>query len=531
MKYLRIRTELGTSNSTFDIYYDSISSGTRALLYDTGLPAIGISNDALLAGEGVVVSVPDNATSIILSSTPDAFCSENPNVNTGTYTISIGCISYTVSSSAGIFNYFYTDCDCNPVTATIDATYGYTEETFCALQDSVNYGVLTIIDNGYCTTPTPTQTATPTPTPTPPLTCYYYTIEGLSGLQPMDKEVEYVDCSGVVRVITASTTQIKTVCARENTVIPLGDGTYISIVQGTICTSDPTPTPTETITQTPTPTETITPTPTNTETPTPTPTSTTAGVQYIFLSTTSTSATWSPNEIINGGTILTWDVTGNITPTSQNVNDPTFNLSANTGTVNMDIYDADGVTGIMLRLLEITSINTSGASNLLYFDVRGNQLTSIDVSNNINITALVCSDNQLTSLNLSSNTSITNLDIYNNQLTSLDVSLMPSLTTLIFYNNQLTNIDISNNSLLNRIDAYNNLIPNIDISNNPLLSIVWIQGNNQSPSATDNIIVTLAGFSVSGGYLKIRNNRTSASDTARATLISRGWTVQDIFST
>jgi hypothetical protein len=150
MKYLKIRIELGTSDSVFDIYYDSVSSGTRALLYDTGLPAIGLTNEALEFGEGVTVSVPDNATSIILSSNPAAFCTEVPNVNDETYTIPIGCISYTVSASAGIFNYFYTDCDCNPATATIDATYGYTEQTFCALQDSVSAGVLTVVNNGYC---------------------------------------------------------------------------------------------------------------------------------------------------------------------------------------------------------------------------------------------------------------------------------------------------------------------------------------------------------------------------------------------
>ena len=164
MKYLKIRIEVGTSDSTFDIYYDSISSGTRALLYDTSLPAIGLTNEELLFGEGVTVSVPDNATSIILSSDPAAFCTEVPNVNDETYTIPIGCMFYTVSATAGIFNYFYTDCDCNPITATIDATYGHTEETFCALQDSVSAGELTVVYNGYCSTPSPSPTPTPTNT-------------------------------------------------------------------------------------------------------------------------------------------------------------------------------------------------------------------------------------------------------------------------------------------------------------------------------------------------------------------------------
>ena len=78
MKYLKIRIEVGTSDSTFDIYYDSISSGTRALLYDTGLDAVGLTNEELETGEGITVSVPDGATSIVLSSSPAAFCTDIP---------------------------------------------------------------------------------------------------------------------------------------------------------------------------------------------------------------------------------------------------------------------------------------------------------------------------------------------------------------------------------------------------------------------------------------------------------------------
>lgn len=150
MKYLKIRIESGTFDSVFDIYYDSVSSGTRALLYDTGLPAIGIEKSLLETGEGVTVSVPDNATSIVVSSDPNAFCSGTNDPNVRDYTIPIGCKSYTVSANSGIFNYQYTDCGCNNVIGTIDATYGYTEQTFCALQDTVSAGILTVVDDGEC---------------------------------------------------------------------------------------------------------------------------------------------------------------------------------------------------------------------------------------------------------------------------------------------------------------------------------------------------------------------------------------------
>jgi len=66
-------------------------------------------------------------------------------------------------------------------------------------------------------------------------------------------------------------------------------------------------------------------------------------VKSITLSTTSTSSTWSPTSVINGGSTLTWDVTGGFVG-SQTADDPTFNLSTNSGTADMNIYDVIGVT-------------------------------------------------------------------------------------------------------------------------------------------------------------------------------------------
>ena len=140
MKYIKVRIVVGSSNSLFDIYYNSIDSNTRALIYETGLPAIGLTNQELSNFDGILVSVPDEATSIVLGSEPDAFCSENG--NNDSYTIPIGCYTYTVTSNGGPSNYYYTDCECNDITATIDGTNGQVEHTFCALYDTVNVGEL-----------------------------------------------------------------------------------------------------------------------------------------------------------------------------------------------------------------------------------------------------------------------------------------------------------------------------------------------------------------------------------------------------
>lgn len=176
MKYIKVRIVVGSSNSLFDIYYNSIDSNTRALIYETGLPAIGLTNQELSNFDGILVSVPDEATSIVLGSEPDAFCSENG--NNDSYTIPIGCYTYTVTSNGGPSNYYYTDCECNDITATIDGTNGQVEHTFCALYDTVNVGELglTFIQGCESTSvqlcydensPSLACECEPTPTPTP----------------------------------------------------------------------------------------------------------------------------------------------------------------------------------------------------------------------------------------------------------------------------------------------------------------------------------------------------------------------------
>lgn len=151
MKYFKVRIVIGSSDGLFDIYYNSVDSNTRALIYETGLPATGLTSQELSNGDGILVSVPDDSTSIVLGSEPNAFCSTNPEVNDDSYNITIGCYTYTVSSNSGIYNYQYTDCDCNVVTVTIDATDGPQEHTFCALYDTIISTNLNVSYDGVCT--------------------------------------------------------------------------------------------------------------------------------------------------------------------------------------------------------------------------------------------------------------------------------------------------------------------------------------------------------------------------------------------
>ncbi len=212
-------------------------------------------------------------------------------------------------------------------------------------------------------------------------------------------------------------------------------------------------------------------------------------VKYMTLSTTSVSATWSPASITNTGVTLTWDVTGDIAPTSQNVDDPTFDLSANTGTVNMNVYDVIGLTNFQIFTFNLTALDISGAINLITFQCTQNSITTLDVSKNIALQSLQCA---------------------RNSITTLDVSLNTSLVTLQCFINNITTLNISLNTSLRELGCY---------------------GNNQTATVTDQIFIDLDTNGVINGTLNIRNNRTAASDTARANLITKGWTITDTYTT
>lgn len=74
MRDFYIRIENGTSVSTFDIYWDFINPSYYATIYGTTVSATGISFLQITTNPGILVEVPDGATSIILNSSQPTFC-------------------------------------------------------------------------------------------------------------------------------------------------------------------------------------------------------------------------------------------------------------------------------------------------------------------------------------------------------------------------------------------------------------------------------------------------------------------------
>lgn len=78
MRYFNVLITVGTSNSSTYIIYCNSVGGTIATVVSTGLPAAGLTYSQLTSNGGVIVSVPDNTTSIILYDSTSGFCN-SPN--------------------------------------------------------------------------------------------------------------------------------------------------------------------------------------------------------------------------------------------------------------------------------------------------------------------------------------------------------------------------------------------------------------------------------------------------------------------
>ena len=120
---------------------------------------------------------------------------------------------------------------------------------------------------------------------------------------------------------------------------------------------------------------------------------------------------------------------------------------------------------------QLTELDVSKNTALVYLDCYGNKLTSLDVSKNTNLIRLSCFENQLTELDVRQNAALEYLYCYENQLTELDVRQNAKLVNLYCNQNQLTELDVRKNTQLQKLYCYSNQLTELDVSRNPAL---WI---------------------------------------------------------
>jgi len=227
------------------------------------------------------------------------------------------------------------------------------------------------------------------------------------------------------------------------------------------------------------------------------------------------------------------------TPTSQLLNWTTgpywsgasySNVTLADFTANVNSLDVQSleISSTANKITSITGFNTLANLNTVYI---ADQLLSIalDVSSNTNLVIFEIYNCGLTGITLPNTTLLEEVYVWNNQLTTLDVSNLVSMTNLYCSDNLLTSLDVSNSPDLFRLYCYNNQLTSLNISNNPNLYRLWALNNSFSQTVVDNILITLANYSVSGGqaYLYGTGNAapSAAGITAKNILLSRGWTV------
>jgi len=172
----------------------------------------------------------------------------------------------------------------------------------------------------------------------------------------------------------------------------------------------------------------------------------------------------------------------------------------------------------------LTTLDLSANTTLIYLSCGGNNLASLDVSMNTALTELLCWNNHLTTLDFSANTALVNLYCPNNNLVTLNVSTNAALEELSCSDNNLTTLDLSGCSSLDDLNCINNNLAMLDISTNTGLVYLQCAGNSFTNLDASNHLVlrhiecannnNLTTLNVSGctslGYLGCYN--TSLTD-------------------
>lgn len=282
----------------------------------------------------------------------------------------------------------------------------------------------------------------------------------------------------------------------------------------------------------------------------------------IVIETTSTSGTWSPSTVNNSGDILRWTVSGDASGV-YDANDPTINLSGNTGTAIITITSNDdlaGLTTCRFSSLAITSADVSDwtACTELWFFGNGALTEIVGTENLVNLTSIDCRANSLTvfngsfplitgtvklnqndftTFNTSGFPNATGMDLWGmSTLTSVDVSSSTSLTSLTLSGNaNMTTITgLSNLTSLTNINIANSTaMTSIDLGSNTLLNNVVLTNCSLTQSVVNNVILDLDAHGVSNGTLNYSlNANPSATETitddvldAYNSLVSKSWTI------
>lgn len=143
-------------------------------------------------------------------------------------------------------------------------------------------------------------------------------------------------------------------------------------------------------------------------------------------------------------------------------------LTANIVNVTvLDIFD--------LNIQDLTGIQDFISLTELWAEF--NQLTTLDVSQNTELVFLNIDENPISTIDISNNPNLLGFSASFTNLTTLDTSNNPNLIFLFLWACDFTSLDLSNNTELVILDLDNNNLTELDLGNNPNLAILHFGGN------------------------------------------------------
>ena len=179
----------------------------------------------------------------------------------------------------------------------------------------------------------------------------------------------------------------------------------------------------------------------------------------------------------------------------------------NNNLTTLDVSKNTKISDFRCKSNQLTTLDVSKNTALYYFDCESNMLTSLDVSNNVALYYMSCRENQITAIDLSNNTKLEILDCSVNNLTYLNLLRNDVLKNLYCYNNQLTTLDLSNNIALKQLSCSNNLLTSLIVSQNGAIKELNFYGNYIKGDKMDALISSLPQISTNDGkFLVIFNS-------------------------
>ena len=146
----------------------------------------------------------------------------------------------------------------------------------------------------------------------------------------------------------------------------------------------------------------------------------------------------------------------------------TLDVSNNTKLEHLSCYEND-----------LSALDISNNAMLLYLDCGSNKLASLDVSKSIKLVELSCYRNQITTLDLSKNVELQDLVCNENNLSTLELSGNTKLMTLSCHHNQITTLDLSKNTELKKIYCFRNQLSTLELSTHEKLLNIACGNQNE----------------------------------------------------